>query len=110
MCWTCLSAVDASVHDGLSDCARAQPSYTPYLEALMKAMEMFKGWVREFIDLLLLFIAVGVVVQIAFGSNVPFFGGITNNLMGFVSQLGSNGLVGLIALLVIIAVFNRRTA
>jgi hypothetical protein len=50
-------------------------------------------------------------VQIIFGSNnVGFFGGITDNLMKFVGQLGGGGFVGLIALLVIVAVFTKRTS
>ncbi len=62
-------------------------------------------------DIMLLFIGLGVLVQIIFGSNnVGFFGGITANLMKFVEQLGGGGFVGLIALLVIIAVFTRKAS
>ena len=62
-------------------------------------------------DIMLLFIGLGVLVQIIFGStNVGFFGGITTNLMAFVTQLGSGGFVGLIALLVIIAVFTKKAS
>jgi hypothetical protein len=79
----------------------------------MKALETVKSWAREFIDLMLIFIAVGVMVQIIFGTGdtaVPYFGAITGNLIDFVAQLGDAGFVGLIALLVIIGVFSRRTA
>ena len=74
----------------------------------MDAMKTVKGWVREFIDVAILFIAVGVVAQIIFGSEVPFFSGITNNLMDFITSLGSNGVVGLIALFVIVWVFTKN--
>ncbi|MFN9125102.1 MAG: hypothetical protein ACK5WD_04665 [bacterium] len=74
----------------------------------MDAMKTVKGWVREFIDVAILFIAVGVVAQIIFGSEVPFFSGITNNLMDFIKSLGSNGVVGLIALFVIVWVFTKN--
>lgn len=74
----------------------------------MDAMKTVKGWVREFIDVAILFIAVGVVAQIIFGSNVPFFSGITTNLMEFITALGSNGVVGLIALFVIVWVFSKN--
>mgnify|MGYP003340024448 CR=1 FL=1 len=74
----------------------------------MDAMKTVKGWVREFVDVAMLFIAVGVVAQIIFGSNVPFFSGVTNNLMEFIKELGSNGVVGLIALFVIVWVFSKN--
>lgn len=75
----------------------------------MQAFTWIKGWARELMDIMLLFIGLGVLVQIIFGtSNTTFFGGITSNLTGFISQLGSGGFVGLIALLVIIAVFTKK--
>jgi len=53
---------------------------------------------------------VGVLAQIIFGkTNTWFFGGITDNLMSFISGFGNNGLVGLIALMVILAVFSKRS-
>ncbi len=75
----------------------------------MNAMATIKGWARELIDLSLLFIAVGVIVQIIFGKDDSwYFGGITERLMGFINELGQGGFVGLIALLVIIYVFSKR--
>jgi hypothetical protein len=41
---------------------------------------------------------------------VPFFSGVTENLMGFINSLGSNGVVGLIALFVIVWVFSKKNA
>ncbi len=77
----------------------------------MQAFASVKGWARELMDIMLLFIGLGVLVQIIFGSNnVGFFSGITSNLMAFVTELGSGGFVGLIALLVIISVFTKRSA
>ena len=32
------------------------------------------------------------------------------NLMGLITELGTNGFVGLIALVIIISLFNRKTA
>ena len=77
----------------------------------MNAMTTIKGWARELIDLSLLFIAVGVIVQIIFGKSEEaswFFGGITERLMAFINELGSAGFVGLIALLVILYVFSKK--
>ena len=55
----------------------------------MNSINVVKGWIREFIDLALLFIAVGVVVQIIFGPDVEYFSAITKNLMAFISELGT---------------------
>ena len=76
----------------------------------MDSFKVVKGWIREFVDVAVLFVAVGVMVQILFGSNVPFFNSVTTNLMNFITQLGSNGLVGLIALFVIVWVFQKDKA
>lgn len=59
-----------------------------------------RGWARSITDLGIVAVALVVVLQILFGGGgVPFFGidpigGIT----GIVSDLGSQGLVGLVAL------------
>jgi hypothetical protein len=76
----------------------------------MESFKVVKGWIREFVDVAVLFVAVGVMVQILFGNNVPFFNSVTTNLMNFITQLGSNGLVGLIALFVIVWVFQKDKA
>ena len=34
----------------------------------MKGFELVKGWARELVDIMLLFIAIGVLVQIIFGT------------------------------------------
>ncbi|MBM4052608.1 MAG: hypothetical protein FJ270_07720 [Planctomycetes bacterium] len=76
----------------------------------MKAFDTIKSWTSEFIDIAMLFIAVGVLAQIIFGKgNTWFFGNITDNLMSFISSMGNNGLVGLITLAVILAVFGKRS-
>ncbi|MDP6987268.1 MAG: hypothetical protein QGG74_04405 [Phycisphaerales bacterium] len=75
----------------------------------MNAMTTIKGWARELIDLSLLFIAVGVIVQIIFGKEDSwYFGTVTDRLIGFIQELGNAGFVGLIALVVIIYVFSKR--
>jgi len=76
----------------------------------MESFKVVKGWIREFVDVAILFVAVGVMVQILFGNSVPFFNNVTANLMAFITQLGSNGLVGLIALFVIVWVFQKDRA
>jgi len=69
-----------------------------------------KKWVREITEISLLLVALAVVIEILFGSTVPFFGGVVGNLTTLISSLGDNGLVGLIALGIIVFLFNRKKA
>jgi len=57
-----------------------------------------------------LLIALGVVLQVLFGMQVEFFSTVTQNLMGLINQLGDNGLVGLIALAIIVWLFRKSEA
>ena len=73
--------------------------------------EMFdraKAWIVRITELGLLLIALGIVLQMLFGSNVAFFGDIVGNVMKLVTTLGSNGVVGLVAIAIILYLFNRR--
>ena len=74
----------------------------------MHFLEETKRWLSEITEIALLLVALGIVVEILFGRNVPFFGGVITNLTGLLNTLGQNGLVGLIALGIIIFVFRRR--
>ncbi len=81
----------------------------------MKGLTTVKSWARELIDLLLVFIVLGVLVQIIFGSGettIPYFGEVVANLIDLVTQLGQAGVVGLIALLVVVGLYSggRATA
>ena len=68
-----------------------------------------KGFLKEVTEVGLVLIALGIVLQILFGSSVAFIGGnIVGNLTGLIGALGSNVLVGLIALAVIIWIYQRR--
>ena len=76
----------------------------------MNYFGQIKKWIGEITEISLLLIALGVSVQILFGSEVPVFSGIVTNLTGLISTLGENGLVGLIALSVILFLFQKRKA
>ena len=58
-------------------------------------------------------LALGIILQVIFGNVVPFVGGdIVGNITAIVASLGAQGLVGLVALGVIYAiwqsVFNKN--
>ncbi|MBJ65229.1 MAG: hypothetical protein CML97_01845 [Rhodobiaceae bacterium] len=67
-----------------------------------------KNFLREVVQLGLLLIAVAVVLQVIFGSAVPFVGGdIVGNLTGLIGSLGDGGLVGLISVGIILYLLDR---
>jgi len=67
-----------------------------------------KKWLAEITEIALLLIALGVAVEILFGSSVPFIGGVVGNMTALLKTLGDNGLVGLIALGIILFLFHRK--
>ena len=74
----------------------------------MHYLEEVKKWLGEITEIFLLLIALGIVADILFGGEVAFFGQIVDNLTALITNLGDNGLVGLIALGVILYLFQRR--
>ena len=65
-------------------------------------------WVKGIAHISVLLIALGVVWQVLFGKAVPFVGGdIVGNISGLVAQLGSNGLVGLVTLGILLWLFRH---
>lgn len=71
-------------------------------------LENVKNGLRQLTEMGLLLIALGIVLQILFGASVPFIGGnIVGNLTSLIALLGDNGLVGLIALTIILYLFQK---
>lgn len=76
----------------------------------MNAIQSIKSWVGALTDLGLMLLALGIVCALLVGGqNIPFFGNVAGNIMAFVKDLGANGLVGLIALGLILWLFSHRT-
>ena len=79
----------------------------------MHFIETLRRWVGALTDLGLVLIALGVILQILFGSTngaVPFLPvDIIGSVVGLVKGLGAEGLVGLVALGIIAWAFNRQT-
>ena len=76
----------------------------------MNYFEQIKKWIGEITEITLMLIALGIVIDILFGSTVPFFDGIVSNLMGLLNTCGENGVVGLFALGIVIYLFQRKKA
>ena len=75
----------------------------------MSMLDTVKNWLKQIAELGLTLIAAAAVLEIIFGSAVPFIGvSILGNITALSAQLGEQGLVGIIALAVIIWLYNRR--
>ncbi|MFM8533868.1 MAG: hypothetical protein ACKOEC_09855 [Acidimicrobiia bacterium] len=74
----------------------------------MEMMDKAKAWIVKITELGLLLVALGVVLQMLFGSNIAFVGDVVGNLIKLVNALGSNGVVGLVAIAIILYLFNRK--
>ena len=71
-------------------------------------MDQILGAVKKFAEIGIALLALGIVMQVIFGKVVPFVGGdIIAHIVNLVAVLGSNGLVGLVAVGVIWAIFKR---
>jgi hypothetical protein len=76
----------------------------------MSMIQALKSWVGALTDLGLMLLALGIVVALLVGGqNIPFFGNVSGNIVTFVKDLGANGLVGLIALGLILWLFSNRS-
>jgi len=75
------------------------------MEYLQKAGNLLK----ELTGMALSVLALAVVLQVLFGSNVAFFpGDVVGNVVAITKSLGSEGLVGLVALWVLVSLFNKK--
>ena len=76
----------------------------------MHYLEEVKKWLGEITEIALLLVALGIVVEILFGSTF-FFGapGVVANLTQLIGDLGESGLAGLIVLGIILYLFHRKT-
>ncbi len=74
----------------------------------MRFLQELKNWIGEITEIALLLIALGVAAEILFGSTVPWFGGVVGNLTVLLGTLGENGLVGLVALGIILWLFHKK--
>jgi hypothetical protein len=67
-----------------------------------------KSWIGGLTELGLMLIALGIVAALLGGDKVPFLSSVTPNIIKFVSDLSAAGLVGLLALGFIVALFSNR--
>tara|TARA_B100000029_G_scaffold421890_1_gene428337 strand:+ start:420 stop:641 length:222 start_codon:yes stop_codon:yes gene_type:complete len=71
-------------------------------------IDKISGWIKSITEIGLGLIALGVVLQILFGAAVPFIGlDVIGSVVGLVKQLGSEGLVGLVAIWVLWGIYTK---
>ena len=75
----------------------------------MDAITKIKAWIGAITDIGLMLLALASVASLLVGGQLPFFGGVVANIVALIKDLGANGLVGLIALGVLIWLFSKRS-
>ena len=72
-------------------------------------LEKATGWIRSLTEAGLALVALCLVLQILFGSAVPFLGiDVIGSFTGVVKALGSEGLVGLVAVWVLWGIYTKK--
>ena len=72
-------------------------------------LEKAIGWIRSLTEAGLALIALGVVAQIIFGAAVPFIGiDVIGSVTSLVKELGSEGLIGLVAVWVLWGIYSKK--
>ena len=67
------------------------------------------GWLRLSCDLGISLLSLAIIAGLLFGSSAPFFPvDVVGNVVELTKQLGSEGLVGLVAVWVLASIFNRQ--
>lgn len=65
-------------------------------------------WIKTTTDIGIALLGLAIIVQILFGGSVPFFSGnVINSIASVISNLGAQGLVGLLVAWMVYAIFTR---
>ena len=71
----------------------------------MKILSGLTSTVHQLTTVVIALLALGIVVSLL-GGNVPFVGGIADNIVGLVQGLGDAGIVGLVAAIIILNLYK----
>lgn len=74
----------------------------------MTGLQTVKSWVGALTEVALMLLALGIALALLAGPQVPFVGNVVANIIAMVNELGKNGIVGLIALGIILWLFSHR--
>ncbi len=70
-------------------------------------LETVKNFLYKVTEVLALFVAVSLLVGIIFGPETAFFGSVVSNFSSILSIIGEEGLIALVSLLIIAAIFKK---
>ena len=73
----------------------------------MNGLNALKGWIGALTEVALMLLALGIVLALLAGPQVPFLGNVVGNIVALITDLGKAGVTGLIALGVILWVFSK---
>jgi len=71
----------------------------------MKVLQGLSGTISSLTHVVIGLLGLGIVVSLL-GGNVPFVGGVADNIVGLVQSLGDAGIVGLVAAIVILNLYK----
>ncbi|MDP7667527.1 MAG: hypothetical protein QF738_05625 [Rhodospirillales bacterium] len=71
-------------------------------------MDRVKHWLRQITEVGLLLVALFIVIQLLFGTQWLAAANVVQNLIDLIRALGDNGVVGLIAIAIILWLFSKR--
>jgi len=79
------------------------------MDMIKKSFGIAGDFLQLIMDLGVKLLAVGVILQILFGSAVPFMHlDVVGNVTAFAGALGDKGLVGLVALAILFWAWNKK--
>ncbi|WP_296340031.1 hypothetical protein [Reyranella sp.] len=74
----------------------------------MEWFDRAKMMVVKFTDIAVALLALAIILQLLFGSNTQFLGDVAGNIITFLKAFGGQGLVGLVAIGVVLYILNRN--
>ena len=73
--------------------------------ANLKILQGLTGTITSLRNIVIALLGLGIVVSLL-GGNVPFVGGIAENIISLVQGLGDAGIVGLVAAIIILSLYK----
>ena len=71
----------------------------------MKILSGLTGTITSLTSVVIALLGLGIVVSLL-GGNIPFVGGVAENIVSLVQGLGDAGIVGLVAAIVILSLYK----
>ena len=71
----------------------------------MKVLQGLTATITNLTNIVISLLGLAIVVSLL-GGNVPFVGGVADNIVGLVQSLGDAGIVGLVAAIVILNLYK----